>query len=117
MNDYPNEILIHLFGGHDDDPAVLLPDHLPEVVLGVGQTPLRRDVRLPRRQQQQGRRLRRRRTRRGSQPSRQRRRRILRYVIIMLNIFGQSKHFKSKQKYDSEWFIFRTSGLMRLALM
>ena len=40
-----------LFGGHDDDPAVLLPHHLPEVALRVGQAPLRRDVRLARRQQ------------------------------------------------------------------
>ena len=46
----------HLFGRHDDDPAVLLPHHLPEVVLGVRQAALRGDVRLVRRQQQHGRR-------------------------------------------------------------
>lgn len=37
---------LHLFGGHDDDPGVLLKHHPPEVTDGVLQTALSGDVAL-----------------------------------------------------------------------
>ena len=43
----PYPALLNEVGEHDDAATLLLPDHPPEVVSGIGQGTLRSNVRIP----------------------------------------------------------------------